>query len=222
MRRHSADLLVVLAVVLCASPTLSADPMVTHEFTGVINRVLGTPPFPVSVGGGVWGTFTYDLAMPDSAPSADQGLYYQSILDGLRVRVDGTLFEYSDYYANVWDKVPGEGPWDAFSVAATTDISPWVVFAFQGVDRDIFHGTGLPEVIDLDQLQPIDAAGVVMSVGWLPVGGPDTWRVDFTLLTITLIPTLIPEPFSLAFMGIAFVGVVVARARRRLTGAGGN
>jgi probable HAF family extracellular repeat protein len=95
----------------------------------------------------------------------------------------------SGYEAFIWDSTNGV---QNLKTMLTTNyglnLTGWTLTAAKGISAD---------------------GQVIVGYGTNPQGNTEAWRADLHT------DTVVPEPFSLAFLGSAFVGVVAFRLRRR-------
>lgn len=212
------------------------------EVTNVFDNDPGTNPdlifgTPVTDGMSVTGFFYLD----DAAAQTDGfvGLtgtaaqYDQNLIEGFQINLGGSIFESTGVYntavINDFTSAVGQTPLDAFVISdgvstGFTDITGTEILVngspesgrigiqFDDADATAFSSDSLPSTLNLSDFESITAT--IDGEEPFPGGAPFVYSVDFSINSITA--TAVPEPSTLAVLGIAGTSLMArSRSRRR-------
>jgi hypothetical protein len=211
MKKLNLLLIFVVALLSCAMPAKAE--LITIAISGhvtAVNDMYSNLNSQINIGDAITGTYTYDSAIADAAPSPESGLYYNAGNPcGISLYIDG--FDFKTDPTNV-DFLVSIGNW------ATGD-KTYVLRSYNNLPLS----SGDPIVHILWQLN--DSTGTALSSDDLPLTAPDLSKWNVNGLTIDIArggtgtiqgiitsAVLVPEPCSILLF---LAGGIVFRRQKR-------
>jgi len=221
----SAWCAMVVTVALVAAQGVAWGETITYEFTGTITDNGGITVF--SEGGSATGRFTYDLDATDDATANSNYGRYPSTLNALEYNIAGYTFTATE---TIYAFVSTPGPWAETIGIAATDLNVpdgWAIdntstgdgynlFLQNAPSAGVLEDESLVDSFVFSDFTSYREFRLYFKEGVSYPGGSvaGTAYVLGEVTSLTLV-TPIPEPMTLALLGLGLVGFALHRRRRR-------